>query len=143
MSRQFATNVTTIYDIFCPVPFLPPPFGFRRLIKGVKLDPLIKGVWVVRELEGTSSGKKKTQHKHKLFGSNFLRTFPTLTPRCPEVKKFLAITGPQEKPFLVRMSTMFDADVHDPKGFSKLLESTEKFALIFRSLHQEPRKGGF
>ena len=19
----------TIYDIFCPVPFLPPPFGFR------------------------------------------------------------------------------------------------------------------
>ena len=30
MSRQFATNVTTIYDIFCPVPFLPSPFGFRR-----------------------------------------------------------------------------------------------------------------
>ena len=27
MSRQFAT----IYDIFCPVPFLPSPFGFRRL----------------------------------------------------------------------------------------------------------------
>ena len=26
MSRQFATNVTTIYDIFCPVPFLPSPF---------------------------------------------------------------------------------------------------------------------
>ena len=26
MSRQFAT----IYDIFCPVPFLPSPFGFRR-----------------------------------------------------------------------------------------------------------------
>ena len=21
----------TIYDIFCPVPFLPSPFGFRRL----------------------------------------------------------------------------------------------------------------
>ena len=32
MSRQFATNVTTIYDIFCPVPFLPSPFGFRRLV---------------------------------------------------------------------------------------------------------------
>ena len=32
MSRQFATNVTTIYDIFCPVPFLPSPFGFRRII---------------------------------------------------------------------------------------------------------------
>ena len=27
MSRQFAT----ICDIFCPVPFLPSPFGFRRL----------------------------------------------------------------------------------------------------------------
>ena len=32
MSRQFATNVTTIYDIFCPVPFLPSPFGFRRIL---------------------------------------------------------------------------------------------------------------
>ena len=31
MSRQFATNVTTIYDIFRPVPFLLSPFGFRRL----------------------------------------------------------------------------------------------------------------
>ena len=31
MSRQFATNVTTIYDIFCPVPFFPSPFGFRRV----------------------------------------------------------------------------------------------------------------
>ena len=27
MSRQ----LSTIYDIFCPVPFLPSPFGFRRL----------------------------------------------------------------------------------------------------------------
>ena len=33
MSRQFATNVTTIYDIFCPVPFLPSPFGFCRFSK--------------------------------------------------------------------------------------------------------------
>ena len=31
MSRHFAT----IYDIFCPVPFLPSPFGFRRLKKAV------------------------------------------------------------------------------------------------------------
>ena len=30
-SRQFSTNVTTIYDIFCPVPFLLSVFGFRRL----------------------------------------------------------------------------------------------------------------
>ena len=42
MSRQFATNVTTIYDIFCPVPFLPSPFGFRRLniIRSGKTDPV-------------------------------------------------------------------------------------------------------
>ena len=31
MSRQFATNVTTIYDILCPVPFLPSPFGFPKV----------------------------------------------------------------------------------------------------------------
>ena len=38
MSRQFATNVTTIYDIFCPVPFLPSPFGFRRFSKLEKIQ---------------------------------------------------------------------------------------------------------
>ena len=38
------------------------------------------------------SGKKK-QHKHKLFGPDFPRTFPTLTPGCPGVKKFLPTTG--------------------------------------------------
>ena len=39
-----------------------------------------------------SSGKKK-QHKHKLFGPDFPRTFLTLTPKCPGVKKFLPTTG--------------------------------------------------
>ena len=34
MSRQFAT----IYDIFCPVPFPPSPFGFRRLKENMKID---------------------------------------------------------------------------------------------------------
>ena len=38
------------------------------------------------------SGKKK-QHKHKLFGPDSLRTFLTLTPGCPRVKKFLPTTG--------------------------------------------------
>ena len=42
------------------------------------------------------SGKKK-QHKHKLFGPDFPRTFLTLTPECPGVKKFLPITGAAEK----------------------------------------------
>ena len=38
------------------------------------------------------SGQKK-QHKHKLFGPDFPRTFLTLTPECPGVKKFLPTTG--------------------------------------------------
>ena len=38
------------------------------------------------------SGKKK-QHKHKLFGPDFPRTFLTLAPECPGVKKFLPTTG--------------------------------------------------
>ena len=42
------------------------------------------------------SGKKK-QHKHKLFGPDFPRTFLTLTPERPWVKKFLPITGAAEK----------------------------------------------
>ena len=41
---------------------------------------------------GFTSGKKK-QHKHKLFGPDFPRTFLTLTPGCPGVKKFLPTTG--------------------------------------------------
>ena len=45
---------------------------------------------------GHNSGKKK-QHKHKLFGPDFPRTFPTLTPGRPGVKKFLPITGAAEK----------------------------------------------
>ena len=42
--------------------------------------------------KGPKSGKKK-QHKHKLFGPDFPRTFLTLTPECPGVKKFLPTTG--------------------------------------------------
>ena len=38
------------------------------------------------------SGKKK-QHKHKLFGPDFPRTFLTLTPGCPGIKKFLPTTA--------------------------------------------------
>ena len=39
MSRQFAT----IYDIFCPVPFFPSPFGFRRVMVPFTKNPL--GRW--------------------------------------------------------------------------------------------------
>ena len=50
-------------------------------------------------------GRKK-QHKHKLFGPDFLRTFLTLTPECPGVKSFSPSPGPQE-------NALFGADVHD------------------------------
>ena len=74
-----------------------------------------------RFLHAIFQGRKK-QHKHKLFGPDFPRTFLTLTPGRPWVKKFLPITGAAEKPhFLVRTSTIFGADVHDPKGSRKTL----------------------
>ena len=75
------------------------------------------------------SGKKK-QHKHKLFGLEFLRTFPTLTPDDPGSKSFSPPPGPQE-------NALFAADVHDfrcgrpwPEGLLKNFVQ-KKFALIF------------
>ena len=41
--------------------------------------------------------EKKKQHKHKLFGPDFPRTFLTLTSGRPWIKKFLPITGAAEK----------------------------------------------
>ena len=86
------------------------------------------------------SGKKK-QHtsKHKLFGPDLPRTFLTLTPGRPWVKKFLPITGAAEKrTFWCGRPTIFGADVHDPKGFSKKFVQ-KKFALIFWPLILESR----
>ena len=57
MSRQFATNVTTIYDIFCPVPFLPSPFGFRRVMLILKKRSLEK---ITPTFFKTPSRKAKT-----------------------------------------------------------------------------------
>ena len=51
------------------------------------------------------SGKRK-QHKHKLFGPDFPRTFLTLTPESQGSKSFSPPPGPQENAF-------FGADVHD------------------------------
>ena len=62
----------------------------RTLLRSVRLhDPL--GVHPRKSLL-LLSGKKK-QHKHKLFGPDFPRTFMTLTPGRPGVKKFLPTTG--------------------------------------------------
>ena len=79
------------------------------------------------------SGKKK-QHKHKLFGPDFPRTFLTLPPGRPWVKKFLPVTGATEKRtfwcgrprFLARTSMT-------RRVFEKLC--TKKFALIFWPLN--------
>ena len=49
----------------------------------------------------------KKQHKHKLFGPDFPRTFLTLAPECPGVNKsFSPSPGPQK-------NARFGADVHD------------------------------
>ena len=72
------------------------------------------------KLPNLNSGKKK-QHKRKLFGPDFPRTFLTLTPGRPWVKKFLHHRGRRKTQFLVRTSTIFAADVHDPKGSRKTL----------------------
>ena len=98
--------------------------GCFCLISGHKIM-----VWKGPRSPKHSSGEKK-QHKHKLFGPDFPRTFLTLTPGRPWVKKFLPITGAAEKRafwcgrprFLARTSMT-------RRGFEKLC--TKKFALIF------------
>ena len=38
MSRQFATNVTTIYDIFCPVPSSRPLLDFAGFCQNLDVE---------------------------------------------------------------------------------------------------------
>ena len=52
-----------------------------------------------------NQGRKK-QHKHKLFGPDFPRTFLTLPLDAPGSKSFSPPAGPQE-------NALFGADVHD------------------------------
>ena len=76
-----------------------------------------------------TSGKKK-QHKHKLFGPDFPRTFLTLTPGWPGVKKFLPITGAAEtRTFWCGRPRFLARTSMTRRGFEKLC--TKKFALIF------------
>ena len=81
------------------------------------------------------SGKKK-QHKHKLFGPDFPRTFLTLTPKCPGAKKFLPTTGGR------RENALFGADVHYFSARTSMTRRVcrktlykKKFALIFCPLN--------
>ena len=67
------------------------------------------------------SGKKK-QHKHKLFWSGFLADIPDPYARTPLGQKVSPHhRGRRKTHFLVRTSTIFGADVHDPKGSRKTL----------------------
>ena len=68
--------------------------------------PIINLVIFDRNITGENSqqinlvmilSRKKKQHKHNFFGPDFPRTFLTLTPGCPGVKKFLLPSpGPQK-----------------------------------------------
>ena len=81
------------------------------------------------------SGKKK-QHKHKLFGPDFARTFLTLTPGCPGVKKFLPTTGAAGKRTFWRGRPRFSARTSMTRRVVEKL-CTKKFALIFRPLKKD------
>ena len=67
--------------------------------------------------------REEKQHKHKLFGPDFPRTFLTLTPECPGVKKFLPTTGAAGKTHILARTSMTRRVVE------KLCK--KKFALIF------------
>ena len=67
---------------------------------GMKFPPLWKMIWFKLMIYipfytvfYSIKSRKKKQHKHKLFGPDFPRTFLTLTPECPGAKKFLPTTG--------------------------------------------------
>ena len=64
-------------------PFVMTPFSVPNAFLGVDWAMLLT----------SSSVREEKQHEHKLFGPDFPRTFLTLTPGCPGVKKFLPTTG--------------------------------------------------
>ena len=86
---------------------------------------------------------REEQHKHKLFGPHFPRTFLTLMTGRPWVKKFSPSLGPQKNALFggPQKNALFGADVHDFRRrrprFSAQTSMTstnfvqKKFALIF------------
>ena len=70
----------------------------------------------LQTLTSLNSGKKNNINID-FYNPDFPRTFLTLMPGCPGVKKFLPTTGAAGKThILVRTSMIFGADVHDQKG---------------------------
>ena len=100
MSRQFATNVTTIYDIFCPVPFLPSPFGFRRFFEEVRVfkallppKPLPRrppkhGKLAANKCALGSAPQLKLFRKTQ-EGSAIFKPIRMCIPKGPKIEKFL------------------------------------------------------
>ena len=80
-----------------------------------------------RTIRNLSQGRKK-QHKHKLLWCGFPADIPDPYTRMPQGQKVSPHhRGCRKTHFLVRTSTIFGADVHDPKGCRKTLY--KKFAL--------------
>ena len=80
--------------------------------------------------------REEKQHKHKLFGPDFLRTFLTLTPGRPWVKKFLPITAAAEtRTFWCGRPRFLARTSMTRRVFEKLC--TKKFALIFWPLEKK------
>ena len=81
--------VTPRFSTPCDLRFFPLETGetanFRGFASKWRRFPCVAWQNFVRE--------EKKQYKHKLFGPDFSRTFLTLTPGCPGVKKFLPATG--------------------------------------------------
>ena len=66
--------------------------------------------------------REEKQHKTRTSWSELPADIPDPYARMPGVKEFLPITGVAEKTyFLVRMSMIFGADVHDPNSSRKTL----------------------
>ena len=87
----------------------------------------------------TLSGKKK-QHKHKLFGPDFPRTFLTLTPECPGVEKFLPTTGAAGKRTFWCGRPRFSARTSMTRRVVEKL-CTEKVCVDFLAPTLESREG--
>ena len=120
MSRQFATNVTTIYDIFCPVPFLPSPFGFRR----TNTPKLVRPRWGQPPFDPTQTGLCK-------FGwvwSSLKNSSWRATPFSPPLA-FCKIMREEEKDVV---GIAWRGSITLPQSFAMSLTSFPKSLFIFR-----------
>ena len=131
MSRQFATNVTTIYDIFCPVPFLPSPFGFRRLL-ATKSPTKSWELSAAKEFAGEANGFANERAKilsslQKLLANGSLR------------QNSLAIANAKA------WCTQSEGKKYTPKGFSALKtqvpqQAKKRFGVYQKACFQGRRK---